>query len=97
MERSDDSAERPFLHRTIAGAGWAFLVWIGLSLVVAGWFWYGFSGGFAGDLWLALQASLSVVATLNLEAVPVLLVLWLICGALWAWVVDGCPRVKARP
>jgi hypothetical protein len=97
MERSDEPAKRPFLRRTIVGAGWAFLLWIGLSLVVAGWFWYGFSGGLAGDLWPALQTSLLVVATLNLQAVPVLLVLWLSCGAVWAWVVDGCPRAKARP
>ena len=44
MERSDEPAKRPFLRRTIVGAGWAFLLWIGLSLVVAGWFWNGFSG-----------------------------------------------------
>src|SRR4051794_31249588 len=97
MERSDDSAARRFLRRTMTGAGWAFLLWMALSLAVTGWFWYGLSDGFAGDLWPTLQASILVVATLNVHAAPVLLVLWLVCGVVWAWIADGCPGGEARP
>jgi len=91
MGRCDGSTTRRFLRRMMTGAGWVFLFWIGLSLAVAGWFWYGFSDGFTGDLRPTLQASILVVATLTVHAAPVLLVLWLVCGALWAWIVDGCP------
>ena len=97
MERSGDSGKRRFLRRTVAGAGWAFLLWIALWIAVAGWFWYGLSGGFASNLWPTLQYSLLVAATLNLHVAPVLLVLGLMCGAAWAWVVEGCPWVRARP
>ena len=79
-----EPAERTFWRRTVAGAGWALLVFAGVLLLVAGWFTYQ-----AGSSASALGYAVLAAGVLGLHAAPVLVVLSLLCGLGWAWVAGG--------
>lgn len=97
MGSSDrDAVKRRFWRRTVAGAGWGLVLLLVLALPLTGWLWYEYTGGWRVNGGPALSYSLVTVGIMSVYVLPVVVLSGALVGAVWAWVVDGCPCAAPR-